>query len=98
MNRLPEGLEELTVDLLIDGQDGYVVPWAMWVDLDRRMWIHPKYGVDKEPGGTCHMRIQREGDVIVVFQKTIGDHRYTPSAFPGFVSPADTQYLPVVLR
>jgi hypothetical protein len=90
---LPENLEEATVDSMVTGQVAYMVPWGMWVDSERHCWLHPKYPIRTQPGGTAAMRIELREDGFHVWPTA---HRYSPSSEPGFVSPTDTEYVPVV--
>lgn len=55
--KLPENFEAPTIDSMLPGEGGYVVPWAMWVDEKRNCWLHPDYTVSTEPAGTACMRI-----------------------------------------
>jgi len=93
---LPESFEENTIRHMLPGDVGYTVPWAMWADTDRCLWINGKYSVDSTPGGTVCMFIKRTEDGVIVYQNTIGTHRYSPVEQPGFVGGADP--LPVALR
>lgn len=94
---LPESLEQDTIGRMSIGDEGYTVPWAMWVDLDRHMWAHPEYMVHKSPMGTVHMKIKREANALVVFKDTIGDQRYNPTAQPGYAG-GSSGWIPVILR
>ena len=87
MTLLPESYEEDTIANMLPGEKGYTVPWAMWADDSRVLWIHGGYSVVKKPHGTAHMKIQRTELGVIVFQATIGDHRYQPggSSFVGSV-------------
>lgn len=91
---LPEDLEGNTVDSMVTGEVGYIVPWGMWADTDRNCWLHPKYALHKRSHGTVQMRVERRED---------GYHVWVPpgttwsvQAEPGYMSPQDTQYIPVV--
>lgn len=95
MTFLPEELEQITIDGLLEGESAYVVPWAMWADSERTLYINGNYSAHFQAGGTVHMRITRRGDVIEVDRHTIGDHRYTPGP-SGFVG-GDVRAIPVRL-
>jgi hypothetical protein len=90
---LPASMEEFTLDSMDTGDVVYTVPWAMWVDQERRCWLHPKYTAHHSPGGTVQMRVQLQEDGYHVW--LVNDHRYSPSGRPGFMSPTNTEYLPV---
>lgn len=76
---LPETYEEDTIIGMLPGDIGYTVPWAMWPDTDRILWINGRYSIDREPGGpnkTTNMKIQRTVEGVIVYEDTIGDHKY----------------------
>lgn len=76
------------------GSVGYIVPWGMWVDADRKCWLNPKYTLDEKPGGTAQMRVELHEDGYHVWAppcKTWGIQRE-----PSYVGQQDTQYIPVV--
>lgn len=78
MSRLPEAYEENTIAEMLPGDEGYTVPWAMWADEDRVLWINGKYSFTKNVFGTSHLRIKRTQAGVIVYQNSIGDHRYSP--------------------
>ncbi len=82
---LPDHMEEDTIERMELGDTGYTVPWAMYVERDRSMWINGKYTVSQGPGGTVHMLIKRMSDGVEVDSSTIGDQRFSPggSSFVG---------------
>lgn len=59
---LPENLEAAAIDTMMTGEVAYTVPWAMWVDTQRRCWLHPKYTTHETPHGTVEMRIELRQD------------------------------------
>lgn len=91
---LPRALQERTIADMRPGESAYVVPWAMWVDAKGRCWLHPYYTPSASPGGTVEMQIQRMSDGYHVWVPK--DEQWLPSSEPGYNSPADTAYLPVV--
>lgn len=91
---LPEDMEEDTLDSMLTGESAYTTPWGMWVDAERQCWLHPAYPAHKRPGGTVEMRVERRQDGYHVWPPR--GYKYKPSSEPGFVSPRDTQYIPVV--
>lgn len=86
---LPESYVEPTLDAMNIGDAVYTVPWAMWVDLDRRCWLNPKYTAHQTPGGTVCMRVERRKDGYHVWLPK--EARYDPHGN----SPADNRWLPV---
>jgi hypothetical protein len=91
---LPEDLEGATVDSMMTGQAAYMVPWGMWVDRDRHCWLHPKYTISSHLGGTFEMRIELREDGYHVWPPQ--GETWSTQQEPGFVSPTDTEYIPVV--
>ena len=92
---LPENLEEATIDSMTTGQSAYTLPWGMWVDTERHCWLHPKYPISDKPHGTREMRIELKEDGYHVW--TPPGETWSPQREPGFISPADTQYIPVAV-
>lgn len=76
------------------GTTAFTLPWGMWVDDQRRCWLHPDYPADPTPSGNSQMRVKRTKDGFVVWPPH--GEKYTPQAEPGYVSPADTKYLRVI--
>lgn len=90
---LPEDLEEETIDNMVTGQVAYIVPWGMWVDSERHCWLHPKYTVFDVPKGTVQMRVELSEDGYHVWPPV--GYTWQPSAEPGYMSPSNTEYIPV---
>ncbi|QQG96192.1 hypothetical protein HBE99_04430 [Mycobacteroides chelonae] len=94
---LPEGIEETAISDMTVGDVAYTVPWAMWVDRQRRCWLRPDFSVETAPCGTASMRIRKRTDGFHVertgyareYEWRISD---TPSAVVGANS---TDYIPV---
>lgn len=76
MTLLPETYEEDTIERMLPRETGYTLPWAMWADSNRVLWINGNYPIYKEPFGTSHMLIQRTPTGVIVYQATIKDHKY----------------------
>ncbi len=92
--KLPENLEENTIDSMVTGEVGYTVPWGMWVDTDRNCWLHPKYTLHEHSGGTVQMRVELREDGYHVWAPP--GKTWSVQAEPGYMSPQDTEYIPVV--
>ena len=58
--RLPESMERRDIIGNMEvGETRYTVPWAMWADEERRLWLIPGHSTEDRPGGTVQMRITR---------------------------------------
>jgi hypothetical protein len=90
---LPDDMEASTIETMMTGEIAYTTPWGMWVDSQRRCWLHPKYTASRHPGGTVSMRVEKRDDGYHVWPPR--GEKYQPSDEPGYMSPSDTQYLPV---
>jgi hypothetical protein len=91
---LPEGLEEETIASMMTGEVRWTVPWAMWADTCRALWLHPDYTTSAHPGGTVQMRVERCADGFHAWPPA--GYKYQTQQEPGFHSPASTVYIPVV--
>lgn len=62
---------------------GYTVPWAMWEDNARRLWLNPDYNLTTGQLGTSHMLVERTANGYKV-TITAGDSEetYSPEAPP----------------
>jgi len=83
MAKLPEALEELeekTIYRMLPGDTGYTLPWAVWADADRELWINGDYSYDDEALGTSHLRIRRTESGVEVDFSTVGDYQYRVGA------------------
>lgn len=93
---LPDELEEVGIKDLLEGEEAYTVPWAMFADSEGALWIKGSYPFHQVPGGTVQMRIRRRAGMIEVFQDTIPeDHRFSrgKSAYVG----GNDDAIPVIL-
>jgi hypothetical protein len=76
---LPETYEENLIEGMLPGDTGYTVPWAMWADKNRKLWINRKYTIHDTPGGTVALKIKMlRGGIVQVYSYSIGKHKYTP--------------------
>lgn len=94
---LPDGMEEYTISSMSVGEAMYTVPWAMWVDRQRRCWLRPDFSIDKNPQGTASMRVRREQDGFHVDRTGYArDYEWRIQDFPSAVVGArSVEYLPV---
>ena len=81
---LPEELLEDTVARMRDGEVAYIVPWAIYVDVDGRMMIPSRCSIGKTSCGTRCARIKRQGNTILVERDSIKDHKWVPGQFSTF--------------
>ena len=90
----PENLEEHTIEAMLPGDIGWTVPRAMWVDRQRRYWLHPYYTIHEAPGGTGQLRVTRTCTGFHV--EVPPGERYSPEDTPSYVgSGPDMEWLPV---
>lgn len=90
---LPEDMEEDDIFHMQIGASGWTVPWAMWCDRKRRLWLHPSYTIYREPGGTVQMLVVRTPDGYEV-EVPMGE-KYHPGSDPGYKDRMDPPYQPV---
>lgn len=93
---LPESLESFTIAKMLPGDTAYTLPWAMWADENRALWINGNYPIRERPGGTVQLFIKRTETGVTVDMSTIGDHTYDPGPCP-FVGGNRATHLPVKL-
>lgn len=91
----PEYLEGPSVASMAVGEIAYTTPWGMWVDAERRCWLHPGYPAQHFPSGTVSMRIERRDDGWHVWPPK--GETWTPRNQSGYAG-ADsvTEWVPVV--
>lgn len=56
---LPRSMETVTIADMPVGTTAYTVPWAMYADQDRKLWLDPSFTFEGRPGGTVQMRVTR---------------------------------------
>ena len=97
---------ELPVDLFTPnvanaevGQEFFLVPWSLTVDLDGRMFVAASARRRPVPGGTVCMRVVRRPDGVAVdlAGPREAGHTWSPTAEPYCGNATDTsELLPVV--
>lgn len=92
--KLPKWMIEHTIGRMMSGTEGYTTPWGLWVDEDHNCWLHPDYPCKLRPGGTVSMLVKRDWDGSYAVRLD-PSYKYKPSNTPGYISPADTKYIPV---
>jgi hypothetical protein len=65
-----ENMQRLIADMQ-DGEIAYTVDWALQIHSNGDVYIRGDYPAN-ERGGTSSMRIQRQGEFIIVDRATIG--------------------------
>lgn len=90
---LPASMHARTIDTMEVGDFGYVVPWAMWVDTESRMWLNPKYPLGHLEG-TSTMRVERRDDGFYVWLSA--DSEYIPTEEPHYYGQEDLEWIRVV--
>jgi hypothetical protein len=91
---LPEGLEDGGgIGGMMIGEVAYTLPWAMWVDTDRRCWLHPHYPARESAGGTVQMRVERRLDGYHVWPPP--GNKWSVKRRNGFVGGEDVEFIPV---
>lgn len=86
---LPEGLSDAdhSIASMEVGDAGWTVPWAMFTDEERRLWLNGKYTLHHRPGGTVQMKVRRDRtgwhvDASKCDEKRWGGGRYVGGALP----------------
>jgi len=89
MAMLPEDLEEKTVGGMLLGEEGYAVPWAMFVASGRRCFLNGYYTIHDEMGGTVNMKVLRRNDGYAVDVSGCGDYKWSGGGRRAYVGGAD---------
>jgi hypothetical protein len=93
--QLPRELEGPSIATMEFGCAYYTVPWAMWVDADRMLWLHPDYPAESAPDGTVQMRIELRDDGYHVWPP--GDKPYRPQQEHGYLGGTSQPFIPVAV-
>lgn len=91
---LPDALESRSLSSMSIGETGWTVPWAMWVDRQRRCWLNPGFLAESDPGGTVEMKVELRDDGYHVWPPR--GTRYSISAELGSDAAQPHPRLPVV--
>lgn len=59
---LPTGMADVdhSIASMDVGDSGWTVPWAMYHDRERKLWLNGAYTIHRQPGGTVQMHISRD--------------------------------------
>jgi hypothetical protein len=79
---LPEELEQISISALQEGEIGFTLPWAVFVQEDGICWIRGDYPLYSHPTDNAVLRIRREGGYIIATKSSVGDHRYDTREMP----------------
>lgn len=73
---LPESLEEVTLKDLMNGEDVWVVPWAMYADDKGRLWLNGGYPFhhDYTPDKTPQMKVSKNNGEYTCDVSLCRDH------------------------
>ena len=75
---LSDDIEERTISQMLPGESGWALPWGMYADTDRKLWLNGKYGIHDEPGGTVEMRVKRVNGGFEVDISCCRDSTWSP--------------------
>jgi len=93
--RLPVALTGSVIATMDFGRACYTVPWAMWSDMQGRLWLHPDYDTTTAPHGTMSMRVELREDGYRVWP--VRGHAYRPRAEPGYYGTPSRPFIPVAV-
>jgi hypothetical protein len=58
--KLPKQLEQLTLYDLLEGQEVYTIPWALWADQNGDLWLDIRNPYTNELQGTSSMKVTKK--------------------------------------
>lgn len=97
--KLPESHEELnTIANMKVGEIGYVVSWAMKVDMNGECYLWTEYTVSKEKAGTIQLKIKRVEDGFIAYIHDVKDTKYRREVIKVDVLPVvafDDTHIPI---
>lgn len=64
--KLPEKHREVVLAEMPVGTTGYLVPWMMSVDSERRCWLNDEVPVHPSRYGTCTLWVEKTSDDYIV--------------------------------
>lgn len=70
-----------------EGESGWTVPWAMYADKSRALWLNGGYTIDSRPGGTVQMRVWRDAEGWHVDASRCRDHEWSGGLYVGTFTP-----------
>lgn len=93
--KMPQQFLQKELGDLKIGESCYTMPWAMWIDLEGRCWLNPRYPVDEKPRGTVKMYVFRKQAGYYVNIWNCKDHGWQRVKQPSFVGQSGP-WIPVV--
>ncbi len=81
MSKLPDFMEEKTIEDMPVGTVGYTVPRALGVNNDKDLFIRGDYTAEEQSAGTATMRIKRIEGGVEVSLKSIINEKYSTSEY-----------------
>lgn len=90
---LPDDLVEDQIKNMPEGKNFYTVPWAMFADSNRQLFVVGTYTYESNIMGTVHMKIRKENGIILVDRKSIGNQKYSPGT-PCYMGVTEADYIP----
>ncbi len=87
--KLPMGMAnaEHSIATMDIGEKGWTVPWAMYYDKDRNLWLNGSYTIHADPGGTARMAVWRDEDGWCVDASGCRDHHWSEAGYVGEFQP-----------
>ena len=70
-------LEETEIKHMLQGETGWSVPWAMYSDKSRQLWLNGNYAIKENPRGTLSLKIKRTKDGYEVDVSECENYRWS---------------------
>ena len=74
---LPENLESVGLKDILENQSVYTVPWAMYADNNRMLWLNGNYTFGDQPHGTQQMRVIKMNGEYICDVSRCKDHSWS---------------------
>ncbi len=87
---LPQGMasSDHSIAVMDVGESGWTVPWAMYHDKERHLWLNGAYPLRPASGGTAQMLVTRSEDGWHVNAKLIeGSYQWNEAGYVGAYPP-----------
>jgi hypothetical protein len=69
---------------MVIGETAYTMPWALWLNEDRRCMLNVQYIVFPEAFGTIELVVKRTPEGYVI-DASHTDYKWEPEADPGYI-------------
>lgn len=83
MAKLPESERRKRVTDMIIGETRYIVPWALWVDLDNECYLNEDANVYTSANGAAKLKIIRVESGYIAFIHQVS-YKWLPQSHHGF--------------